>query len=225
MTMDGDQAQEREMSGREVPVARIRRAVARAMTQSAAVPQFAIDRDIRMSGLLKFRRCHRDGASISDLMHAAIARALIKHPRLNASWRDDRLIEYDHVNLGLALAVPDGLLVPAINRAERLSLAELKRQRLALADAAAQGTLHPRQLGTATFTVSNIGPSRATGIRPMVIPPQAAILGIPYPHEDGPVTVTITCDHRVVDGYPAAEFLATLAECIEHPDWMESITE
>lgn len=213
------------MAGTEVPLSRVRRAVAKAMTASAVVPQFAIDRDIKMQRLLEFRATLPKAISTADLLHAAIARAVVEHPRVNASWQDGKIFEFVHVNLGVAIAVPDGLIVPAIERAELLSLAELSSARKVLSQAATAGTLHPRQLGTATISVSNIGPTKATGIRPMVIPPQAAIIGLPAPRANGETTVTISCDHRVIDGLPAAQFLATLAASIEDPGWLQAIAD
>lgn len=207
----------------EIPLTRVRRAVAKTMTASAAVPQFSVDREIQMQGLLALRETLPKTISAVDLIHAAIAGALVEHPRLNAAWQDNHIVEFEHVNLGVAVAVADGLLVPAINCAEQLNLVELSEARRSLTEAARNGTLQPKDLGTATVSVSNLGPTGITGVRPMVIPPQATIIGLPGRRRDGTTCITVSCDHRVVDGYPASQFLASLAELIEEPSWLSKV--
>lgn len=125
----------------------------------------------------------------------------------------------------MAVAVLDGLVVPAITTAEKLSLTELSNRRRELTTAAQEGKLHPRDLGTATISVSNLGTTGITGILPMVIPPQAAIIGLPGRMSDGTMIITAACDHRVVDGLPAAQFLNSLAQAIEDPAWMASVVQ
>jgi pyruvate dehydrogenase E2 component (dihydrolipoamide acetyltransferase) len=208
------------MAAETVTLSRVRKAVAKAMTHSATVPQFSLDRTVQAGALFELRGGLPKSISSADLLNAAIVRALKEHPRLNASWRDDHIVEFEHINLGVAVAIPDGLLVPAINAAEQLSVTEMSNRRRELAEMAREGRLKPQHLSTATVSVSNLGTTGISGIRPMVIPPQAAIIGLPGPGADATVTVTVTCDHRVVDGLPAAQFLATLAAAIEDPGWL-----
>lgn len=211
------------MAAERISLSRVRKAVARAMTASAAIPQFSIEREIDARSMVEMRARLPKGISIADLFNTAIARSLVKHARLNASWQDDHILEFENVNIGVAVAVPDGLLVPAINGAQALTLTEMAGRRRALTEAALAGRLKPQDLGSATISVSNVGTTGATGILPMVIPPQATIIGLPGIRPDGTISVNVTCDHRVVDGYPAALFLATLAEAVEKPTWLESI--
>jgi pyruvate dehydrogenase E2 component (dihydrolipoamide acetyltransferase) len=213
------------MAGAAVPLTRIRRAVAKAMTLSATIPQFALNRSMPVSALVNLRKDLPKSVSMTDLINAAIVSAVSEHPRLNASWRDDHIVEFRHVNLGVAIGVEDGLLVPAINSAERLSVTELSTQRRKLTEATLQGRLRPQDLGTATISVSNLGTTGLTGILPMVIPPQAAIIGVPAPGVDGTLSITVACDHRVVDGLPAARFLAAVADRIENPSWITRVAE
>lgn len=211
------------MAAERISLSRVRKAVARAMTASAAIPQFSIEREIDARAMVEMRARLPKVISIADLFNTAIARSLVKHARLNASWQEDHILEFENVNIGVAVAVPDGLLVPAINRAQALTLTEMAVCRRALTQAALSGRLKPQDLGSATISVSNVGTTGATGILPMVIPPQATIIGLPGIRPDGTISVNVTCDHRVVDGYPAALFLATLAEAVEKPKWLESI--
>jgi|JI9StandDraft_1071089.scaffolds.fasta_scaffold45848_2 pyruvate dehydrogenase E2 component (dihydrolipoamide acetyltransferase) len=219
------EATEDVMAAVKVPLTRVRKAVAKAMTFSATVPQFAVERAIQTQAMFDLRKDLPTTISVGDLINAAIVRALVEHPRLNASWHDDHIIEFGHVNLGVAVAVLDGLVVPAITTAEKLSLTELSNRRRELTTAAQEGKLHPRDLGTATISVSNLGTTGITGILPMVIPPQAAIIGLPGRMSDGTMIITAACDHRVVDGLPAAQFLNSLAQAIEDPAWMASVVQ
>lgn len=210
---------------RAVPLTRMRRAVAKAMTTSAAIPQFSVGRDVDLGRLVDLRPSLPDGVSTIDLLLAAIARTVARHPRLNSSWQDSFITEFDDVNLGLAIAVSDGLVVPAIVSAQEQTLLDLSRERRELTAQALQGRLTPVQLASATISVSNLGPTGVTSMIPMVIPPQAAIIGLPGRRRSGEMALVLSCDHRVIDGLPAAEFLRDLARAIEEPDWLLDIAD
>ena len=116
------EATEDVMAAVKVPLTRVRKAVAKAMTFSATVPQFAVERAIQTQAMFDLRKELAATISVGDLINAAIVRALVEHPRLNASWHDDHIIEFGHVNLGVAVAVLDGLVVPAITTAVALAI-------------------------------------------------------------------------------------------------------
>jgi len=211
-----------ETADRVVPLTRLRSAVARTVTASAAVPQFDVAYDVEAAGLARLRADLGEDVSVTDMIHAAVATAVPSHPRLNASWTEQGILEHRQVNLGFALALErqDGLVVPAIVDADRLSLAHLAARRRELTSAARNGSLRPADLFSATISVSNLGSTGVSSFRALVLPPQAAILAVGAVRRDGTVTLTLSCDHRVVDGLPAALFLREVAERLSDPTWM-----
>jgi pyruvate dehydrogenase E2 component (dihydrolipoyllysine-residue acetyltransferase) len=186
------------------------------------VPQFVLTRDVDARRLQ-----HREeGISITDLLVEASARALARHRRLTVSWRDGGLVEGRGVNVGVAVATAEALVVPVIHGADQLTLAEISARRHRLAEAARAGTLRPGEVQGGTFTISNLGMYGVDAFQAIVNPPQAAILAVGRIAErpvavDGAIaarpvlTLTLSFDHRVVDGARGAEFLDTLASLVE----------
>jgi len=209
-----------------VPVSRLRRAIAKSMTASALVPQFTVEYDVPL-GALQQRRAQWKAAgayvSVSDVLTAAVARTVRRHPAVNTSWSEDVILQHPEVHVGLAVAVPDGLVAPAVLRADTLALPELAAERVQLTKAALAGALTPAELLSATFTISNLGPFGVSRFRALVVPPQAAILAIGGMRPDGTIALALSCDHRVLDGAPAAEFLRELAGALTAPKWAEKL--
>jgi len=206
-----------------MPLTRMRRAIARSMSASASVPQFSIESDVRVGALGSLRAELRTAAvdfSYTDAFVAACAGAIADHPHINASFAEDAILQHSVVNIGLAIALDEGLIAPAILGADRLAVANLAAERRRLTAAAASGTLTGEELMSATFTVSNLGPYGVRRFRALVVPPQAAILAIGAVTDDALVSFTLSCDHRVIDGAPAARFLADVIARVEEPDWM-----
>ena len=199
------------------------RVMAERMTRAwQEVPQFVLARDVDARRLLG----RDEGISVTDLLVEASARALARHPRLTASWHDDGLVAGQGVNVGVAVATDDALVVPVIHDADRLTLTEISALRRELVESARAGTLRPEDVQGGTFTISNLGMYGVDAFQAIVNPPQAAILAVGRIVErpvaiDGAVaarpllTLTLTFDHRVVDGARGAEFLDTLASLIE----------
>lgn len=201
------------MSILDQPVAfsRMRRAVVRTVTASANVPQYSISVEVPFASVLAACTRAREttpGASISDTINAAVVRALVAHPRLNSSFTDEGIVEHSAVNLAFIVEVEDGMVAPAILDAASRSMDELTGERVRLTAAALEGSLRPEELLSGTFTISNLGPLGVHRFNAMVLPPQAAILAVGAPTAGGFINLTLTCDHRVVDGAPAARFLA-----------------
>jgi len=221
--------QEAPVEDRRVPLTRMRKAIAAAMGLSAQIPQFTLERTVDLGELKALRAEFAERgvkASISDMLTAACARALRAHPEVNATFDDDAIVLHGRVNVGLALAVPDGLVSPAIFDADRLSLDELAAERQRLRDGAMAGKLRGEELFGATFTVSNLGPFNIERFRALVIPPQAAILAVgALQVRDGrsAMAVSLSCDHRVLDGAPGATFLGTVVDSLEHPSWVNEL--
>ena len=172
-------------------------------------------------------------ASVTAMLLFQVARTLLRHPRLNATLDGDGIVAYDVVNINVAVAVADGLRVPVIRGAERLSLEAIVERLSDLTARARENRLAPADSADGTFTVSDLGRSAVRSFVPIVNPPQSAILGIgamqtayaPGP-DDAPrlqrqVTLTVSADHRVVDGADAAAFLTDMVAVIEAAEFAE----
>ncbi|MFQ5880518.1 MAG: dihydrolipoamide acetyltransferase family protein [Dehalococcoidia bacterium] len=229
---------------RVIGLSRMRRAIAASMTLSATtIPQFAISREVDMTAVGELRQRllpqveKEKGVRLSytDIIVRAVAQALPAHPLVNASFEAGETLEasqirlHESINIGLAVALEEGLIVPVIPDADRKSLAELAVAREQLEAAAQRGRLSASQLGGATFTISNLGGLGVDQFQALVNPPQVAILAVGriaervVPTARGIETrpmlsLTLTADHRVLDGASAAAFLATVAEHLERPE-------
>jgi pyruvate dehydrogenase E2 component (dihydrolipoamide acetyltransferase) len=208
-------------------VATIGRLMAERTTESwTTVPHFFVTRDVDASGLNLARESA--GVTHTDLLVAIVARALKKHPRLNASWAADGILMHEDVSIGLAIAVENAVVTAVIPRADRATLADIAALRRGLAERARAGRLQPTDIAGATFTISNLGMFEVDAFTAIIVPPQAAILAVGAITDrvvavDGkPVvrpmmTLTLSCDHRVVDGVRAAEFMRELVAGIAAP--------
>ena len=167
-------------------------------------------------------------ATVTDLIVRVCAGGLQRHPDVNVQFTEEALLRFPSANIGLAVAAPQGLVVPVIRSAERLSLAEVARRRAELVELARTGALKLHDLEGGTFTVSNLGMFGVEQFSAVLNPPQAAILAVGATIDrpvalDGEVVVrpmmavTLTVDHRAVDGAPAADFLRTVKTFLEDP--------
>ncbi len=208
--------------------------IARRMVESATtIPTFTISTDIDVSLVAALRSGARaegdDAPSLNDFVIKAVARALSEFPRFNASYVDGKVECYSRINVGVAVATDDALLVPVVFDADQKSLAEIAADTKRLAEAARSRTLAPDDLHHGTFTVSNLGMFGVRSFTAIIDPPQVGILAVGgarrEPFEDGTdhvgfrdaMTVNLTCDHRVVYGADGAEFLSRLRELLERP--------
>ena len=213
---------------RREPLSRMRRAIAERMMRSVRdQPQFSISRDVDMSAANEARR--KAGASYTDAIVAACAKALRDHPRLRARIEGAELVISGAIHVGIAVALDDGLLVPVLLDADKKDLSELAREREQLEQRARAGKLAEHEIGGAVFTVSNLGTLGVDRFTAIVNPPEAAILAVGRVSDrviakDGtsmirPVaTLTLSVDHRVADGATAARYLAAVAERLERAD-------
>jgi pyruvate dehydrogenase E2 component (dihydrolipoamide acetyltransferase) len=220
----------------EVPSS-LGRIMAERTTQSwTTVPHFFVTRDIDATALNQYRErvvgeiesTHKIRVSHTDLLVALVARVLLKHPRLNANWGADGIHLHDHVNMGVAIAVDDGVVAAVIHDAHTTTLAEISLQRRDVAERARAGRLRPADIADATFTISNLGMYQVDQFSAIITPPQAAILAVGgiadrvvavagKPAVRPMMTLTLSCDHRVADGARAALFLSELAEALREP--------
>jgi len=206
-------------------VGHVWRVMAERVTQAwQAVPHFVLTREVDASQLE--RRRAQEQVSHTDLLVQLCAEALRRHPRVNATWDDGSIVVADAINVGIAVATEDGLVVPVVHDADKLDLAAISARRRHLVEAARSETLRPDDLRGGTFTISNLGMFGVDSFQAIVNAPQAAILAVgrilerPAAVNGGLVvrptmTLTLSFDHRVVDGARGAQFLDTLAELIE----------
>jgi pyruvate dehydrogenase E2 component (dihydrolipoamide acetyltransferase) len=207
-------------------------AMARRTAESwASVPHFSLEREVDAGRLESWRaRALRttEGVTVTDLLVRLAGACLPRHPLVNGRWDGSRLVTNDEVHVGIAVAVEDGLLVPVVRNADRLSLAQVAERRAELVGRAREGRLRPEDLRDATFTISNLGMYAVDAFSAIVDRPQAAILAVGR-IRDGLVPVngvvqvgrrlrlTLSCDHRAVDGARAAAFLTELGDLVEEP--------
>lgn len=199
---------------------KMRKAIVRTVTASASVPQYSLEVDVPVAPILRAKdvaRATATRASVSDVIHLAVVRALADHASLNASFGEAGTVFHSAVNLAFIVEVADGMVTPAILGADRMDLAGLAAARVRLTEAALNGTLTPEEMLSGTFTVSNLGTLGVHRFNAMVLPPQAAILAVGSPDVSGMLTLTLSCDHRVVDGAPAARFLRRIADQLGEP--------
>jgi pyruvate dehydrogenase E2 component (dihydrolipoamide acetyltransferase) len=169
------------------------------------------------------------GVTINDLILFAVSRALLEHPALNAHFIEDKILQYRHVHLGMAVDTPRGLMVPTLRYADRQSLKALSEEAKRLALACQEGKILPDELQGGTFTVTNLGNLGIETFTPILNPPQVAILGVgnitPKVTEMGGafefiphLNLSLTINHQIIDGAPGARFLQTLANHIANFD-------
>jgi pyruvate dehydrogenase E2 component (dihydrolipoyllysine-residue acetyltransferase) len=210
--------------------------VARRMSESkATAPHFYLEAEIDMSRLVaargEIKATAKEGdvvPSFNDMVVKACALALREHPRANGAYRDGRFELYSRVNVGVAVAARDALVVPTIFDADQKNLRQIAADSRALAQRVRDGQITPPELSGATFTVSNLGMFGIDSFAAVINPPQAAILAVGAIAErpvvrDGQTAaahlmrVNLACDHRILYGAPAAEFLARIGELLEEP--------
>jgi pyruvate dehydrogenase E2 component (dihydrolipoamide acetyltransferase) len=214
-------------------VSNIWRIMAERMTSSwTTAPHFYLVREVNVSRLASWLQQARKqtGAHVTytDLLVRLVAATIARNPAVNGSWKDGTIIRNADINIGLAVAIDDGLVVPVIHRADTLSLADLATRREDLVSRAQAGKLRPADIQGGGFTISNLGMFGVDAFNAIVNPPQAAILAVGriadrvvalngQPAVQPTMVLTLSCDHRALDGARGAQFLGGLAELIEEP--------
>jgi pyruvate dehydrogenase E2 component (dihydrolipoamide acetyltransferase) len=214
---------------------RLQQTIARRMAESkATAPDFVITCEVDMDAAVDFRRQLKSAAgedpapSFNDFVVKASALALKEFPRANGAYRDGKFELYSRINVGIAVAGQDALIVPTIFDADNKSLGQISRDARALAERVRAGKITPPELSSGTFSVSNLGMFGIKRFTAVINPPQAAILAVgemtPRPVvRDGEITVrpvmelTLSCDHRILYGTDAAQFLGRIRERLENP--------
>lgn len=217
----------------DVPVSQMRKTIARRLGESKfSSPHFYLTIEINMDNSIQARNAINANLpikiSFNDFVMKAAAAALRKHPAINSSWLGDKITYHQEINIGVAVAVEDGLLVPVINNTDLKSLSQINQEVKELAGKAKSKKLTPQEMQGNTFTVSNLGMFDIEEFTAIINPPDACILAVgsiikkPIVKDDqirvgSMMKVTLSCDHRVVDGATGAQFLQTFKAMLENP--------
>lgn len=224
---------------KKIPNSTMRKVIAKRLLESKqTVPHFYVTTNIEIDALLKLRaelnaKSPKEGAgafklSVNDMIIKACAVALRRHPMVNSTYTEEAIIQYDDVDISIAVAIPDGLITPIIRKADAQGLAAISNSMKDLGARAKAGKLKPEEFQGGGFSISNLGMFGVSEFSAIINPPQSAILAVGAGEKRAVVkgdnivvatmmTVTLSCDHRVVDGALGAEFLATLKSIIEEP--------
>jgi pyruvate dehydrogenase E2 component (dihydrolipoamide acetyltransferase) len=219
---------------RDVPMTEMRKVIARRLVTSIGpVPHFFLTTEIEMDKALEARRSLNEidpenKISVNDLIVKMVANSLIQHPQVNASFQEKSIRYYESADIGVAVAIEDGLITPIIRSADKKGIGQIAREVKEMAARAREKKLRPEEYTGATFSVSNLGMFGIDDFTAVINPPEAAILAVgasvakPVVRDNEIVIrqmmrVTMSCDHRVIDGATGAKFLQTLKKLLENP--------
>jgi pyruvate dehydrogenase E2 component (dihydrolipoamide acetyltransferase) len=217
-----------------IPLTAMRRTIAKRLAESTGpIPHFYLTADYDVTNLISIRQqlVEMTGSKVSlnDFMIRAVALALRQHPNINASWGADAITQHGDIHVGVAVATADGLITPVIRNADQKSVSEIATEVRALAEKAKNRKLKPEEYQGSTFTISNLGAWGIEEFTAIINPPNAAILAIgtaeARPVADANrqlvirdrIKITMSCDHRIIDGASGAEYLKTLRAFMEQP--------
>ena len=217
----------------EAPISQMRKTIARRLAESKFTsPHFYLTIEINMDATIQARKSINEDPNVkisyNDIVVKAAAAALRKHPNINASWLGDKIAIHQDINIGVAVAVPDGLVVPVVKNADIKPMTVINAEVKELAGKARDKKIQPAEMQGNTFTISNLGMFGIEEFTAIINPPDACILAVGSIVEkpivkDGELAVgnimkvTLSCDHRIVDGASGAQFLQTLRSFIENP--------
>jgi len=213
----------------DVPLTQIRKTIAKRLAASIGpIPHFFLTTEVDMERAAEARSALEVKVSFNDIVIKAVALTLTKHRACNAWFQDDHIRYWNEVHVGMAVAVEDGLITPVIRDADRKSLVQIGTESREMAERARNRRLKPEEYTGATFSVSNLGMFDIDQFTAVINPPEAGIIAVgsivPKPVADGAQVVvrrrlrlTMSCDHRVIDGATGAQFLKTLKQMLENP--------
>ena len=218
----------------DIALTQIRKTIAKRLVESIGpIPTFYLTAEFDLTRASEMRQAMLElgdefKVSINDILMKAVATALAQHPEVNAHWLGDRIRQHHRVHLGMAVATPDGLIVPVIRDADQKRMSDLSAEARELAKRARERKLTPEEYTGSTFSISNLGMFGIDQFTAIINPPEVAILAVgtahdvAVPQDGGYVTrkrvrVTMSCDHRAVDGAVGAQFLQTLRRMVENP--------
>jgi pyruvate dehydrogenase E2 component (dihydrolipoamide acetyltransferase) len=218
----------------DVPLTQIRKTIAKRLAESIGpIPTFYLTAEFDLSRVSEMRAAMLEmgdefKVSVNDVLMKAVATALAQHPEVNAHWLGDKIRQHHRVHLGMAVATPDGLIVPVIFDADQKRMSQISHEARELAKRARERKLKPEEYTGSTFSISNLGMFGIDQFTAIINPPETAILAIGTAQDvvvatdsgfatQKRIRVTLSCDHRAVDGAVGATFLQTLRRLIENP--------
>jgi pyruvate dehydrogenase E2 component (dihydrolipoamide acetyltransferase) len=224
----------REGDFHDEPLSNIRKVIAKRLGESIGpIPTFYLTAELDLTRVMEMRAAMKElgeefKVSVNDVLLKAVAVALSQHPEVNAHWLGDRIRYHNRVHLGMAVATDDGLIVPVIWDADRKRMSEISRESKELAKRARERKLKPEEFTGSTFSVSNLGMFGIDQFTAIINPPEAAIIAIGTSEDKlvvvngepvvrSRVRLTMSCDHRIIDGAVGAKFLQTLRRLVENP--------
>jgi pyruvate dehydrogenase E2 component (dihydrolipoamide acetyltransferase) len=221
------------LAEKQVPLSTMRRTIAKRLAESTGpIPHFYLTVDYDVTHLMSLRQQMNEieglKLSVNDFIIRAAALALLHHPNVNASWGDEAITQHGEVHIGVAVSTPEGLITPVVRNADQRSVTDIAAEVRALAEKAKNRKLRPDEYQGSTFTISNLGAWGIEEFTAIINPPNVAILAIGAATSQPVVIdrqvvirdrmkVTMSCDHRVVDGAAGAEYLRTLRQYVEQP--------
>ena len=220
--------------GKSIPLTAMRRTIAKRLSESIGpIPHFFLTVDYDVTNLLSLRTQLNEALgvklSVNDFIVRAAALALRHHPNVNSSWSDDAIAQHGEIHIGIAVSTAEGLITPVVRNADQKSVADIGGEVRALAEKAKNRKLQPHEYQGSTFTISNLGAWGIEEFTAIINPPNVAILAVGTAEARPIVTaerqivvrdrmkITMSCDHRVVDGAAGAEYLKTLRQYVEQP--------
>ena len=218
--------QQREES---IPLSAMRRTIAKRLAESIGpIPHFFLTVDYDVTNLVSLRSQIEEKTSVNDFVIRAVALALKQHPNVNASWGEEAITQHGEIHVGVAVSTPEGLITPVVRNADQKTVLQIAQEIRALAEKAKNRKLMPNEYQGSTFTISNLGAWGIEEFTAIINPPNVAILAVGAAEARAVVIdrqivvrdrmkVTMSCDHRVVDGAAGAEFLRTLRQYVEQP--------
>ena len=222
-----------QLETKEIPLTAMRRTIAKRLAESTGpIPHFYLTAEYDVTNLLSLREQVNEisgiKTSVNDFIVRAAALALRHHPSVNASWGDEAITQHGEIHIGIAVSTPEGLITPVVRNADQKSVTDIANEVRSLADKAKNRKLTPNDYQGSTFTISNLGAWGIEQFTAIINPPNVAILAIGAASAQPVVIdrqvvirdrmkVTMSCDHRVVDGALGAEYLRTLRSYIEQP--------
>jgi pyruvate dehydrogenase E2 component (dihydrolipoamide acetyltransferase) len=223
---------------KKIPLSMMRKTIAKRLLQGKnEAPHFYLKQSANMGQMMDWReKLNKDResqklprVSINDMIILAVSRALRKHPTVNSSWQGDSILEHGSIHIAMAVALPTGLVTPVIQNTDQLTLSQIAASAKNFGQKAKEGKLTNDDFAGGTFTISNLGMTGIEEFTAIINPPQAAILAVgktllqPWVSDQGGVvaqhrmTLTLSCDHRVIDGMVGAKFMETLVSYLETP--------
>ena len=214
-----------EISSERVPLSQMRKTIAKRLTQSKRdVPHFYLTTEINMSKLISARtdiiksiNNENIKPTINDFIIMASSRALALNPACNVSYDDDFIVKHKNINTSVAVAIPDGLVTPVIRNSDKLSIKEIHLEVKRLAELAKNKKLKIEEMQGGTYSVSNLGSYGVSEFSAVINPPEGFILAVGSASETGIMKITMSCDHRVIDGAVGATYLKDLKKLLENP--------